>query len=120
MRGVSRCRTLAEKVNRSLDAVEAAAQVPKPKADAYRTASTHYAALEKELEGFDPERPELDEAMAELADVIRGAKEQTGLLADALASGNKGAKQLAERELERLSRRQKASAQRIGKLCSGH
>jgi hypothetical protein len=120
VRGVSRCRTLAETVNQTLDAVEAATSVPKPGAEAYRTASTHYAALEKELEGFDPERAELKEPLTELTDVIRGAKEQSGVLSDAIASGNKGSRQVSERELERLSRRQKAVAQRIDKACRGH
>lgn len=120
MRGVSRCRALAEKVNQTLDAVETATSIPEPGAEAYRTASTHYAALAKELEGFDPERAELKEPLTELADVIRGAKEQSGILSQAIASGNKASRQLSERELERLARRQKAAAQRIGKVCRGH
>ena len=120
MRGVSRCRALADTVNQTLDAVEAVTAVPKPGAEAYRTASTHYAALEKELQGFDVERPELKEPLSELADVVRGAKEQTAALSDALASGNKATKHVAERELERLSRRQKTAVQRIDRLCSGH
>lgn len=120
MRGVSRCRALAQKVNHALDAVEAATSEPKPGAKGYRTASTHYAALAKELEGFDAERPELEQSLAELADVARGAKEQTALLSDALANGNRVTKVTAERELERLARRQKTVTQRIEKTCSGH
>ena len=120
LRGVSRCRTLAEKVNQALDAVEAATAEAKPGAKGYRTASTHYGALSKELEGFDPERPELQEPLAELADIVRGAKEQTGLLSEAITSGNRVTKLTAERELERLARRQKNVAQRLDKACAGH
>ena len=120
VRGVSRCRALADMVNQALDAVEAATSEPKPGAKGYRTASTHYAALAKELEGFDPERPELKESLAELADVARSAKEQTALLSDALANGNRVTKLTAERELERLAKRQKTVTQRIEKTCSGH
>lgn len=120
MRGVSRCRALAESVNQTLDAVEHATAAPKPGAAAYRTASTHYAALAKELEGFDAQSPELAVLVAELADVMRSAKEQTGMLSDALASNTAGTKLVAQKELDRLARRQKVVAQRIAQKCTGH
>lgn len=120
LRAVSSCRALADKVNQALDAVEAATAEPKPGAKGYRTASTHYAVLAKELEGFEPQRPELKEPLAELADIVRGAKEQTRRLSDAIADGNRGETLTAERELERLARRQKNVAQRLDKACAGH
>jgi hypothetical protein len=51
---------------------------------------------------------------------MRSAKEQTGMLSDALSNEAKGPRLVAQKELDRLARRQKIVAQRIAQKCTGH
>jgi hypothetical protein len=116
---IKKCRVLAERVNPELAAIEASVE-EKQDAATFRAVSTRYAALAKELEGFDAGQAEANKAVADYAATLRTASRRVGELANAVANGNAEGANVLRRELEQDAKRQKNVAKRFQKECQGH
>lgn len=116
MRDVKLCRTLARQVNGSLDKIEADSKAGQTRA-AYQTIATEYDAIAHGLDGFDGGTPELKKAVEDYAALARTSARQSAALAEALGANNPASAALATRELERLSRHERAIVIRIDEEC---
>jgi hypothetical protein len=113
---VKRCRALAQKVNPSLDKIEARHAAGKTRAN-YDLIAYEYNALAAGLDGFDGGTPELERAVQEYGALARTSAHQATALAEALAARNAPSAALATRELEHLARQERALVARIDEEC---
>jgi hypothetical protein len=113
---VKRCRGLAQRVNTSLDKIEATSNGGKTGA-AYGAIATEYDGIAQGLEGFDAGTPELTKAVEDYATLARTTARQSKTLAQALDANNKGGATLATHELERLARQERMIVMRIDEEC---
>lgn len=115
MNEVKRCRALAQKVNPSLDKIEA--RSAEKTRVSYDLIAYEYNAIASGLDGFDAGTPELQRAAQDYAALARTSARQSAALAEALAAKNAASAALATRELERLARQEKALVARIDEEC---
>ncbi|HSU38740.1 MAG TPA: hypothetical protein VLJ38_04200 [Polyangiaceae bacterium] len=116
MAEVKRCRGLAQKVNASLDKIDARSAGEKTRVN-YDLIAYEYNFIASTLEGFDGGTPELERAVQDYEALARTSARQSAALAEALAAKNAASAALATRELERLARQQKAIVARIDEEC---
>lgn len=114
---VGECRALAKAVNPALDAVESLAK--KNSYQGYRDASKEYTALVARLRTLRlttaPAKDLAEEYTAALAEV----PPRLSAYAEAVRAGDDSRRDESARELERITRRERAAATRIAAHCAG-
>lgn len=116
LRDVKRCRVLAQRVNTSLDKIEAQNNGGKTGAT-YGAIAAEYDDIAQGLEGFDAGTPELTKAVEEYATLARTTARQSKSLAQALETKNRAVATLAIHELERLAHQERMLVMRIDEEC---
>ncbi len=118
---VADCRRVVAVVNPALDHIEAQARAPAESPERYARIAASYLALDRELGALAPPR---DPALAALLLQYRQHLERAAQLAQQLAltpvDGRDGRRASAERELERLTERHRATSRQFDLACLGH
>jgi hypothetical protein len=117
IREIKACRALSQAINPALDAI--AAQSKLPGTDSERRVARGYAQLVKQLKPQATGTSRIADAVREYSTVIEAAASAVRAHAEALDAGQTSKANEARRELDRLTKRERAVMARLDAECQG-